>query len=51
MDDDTLKRVRVITDIKEFVDFIKPFYPKIKIKEYTIEEIEKALYHIFIKLI
>ena len=51
MDDDALRKVRVITDIKEFVDFIRPYYPKIKIKEYKIEEIENALYNTFIKLI
>ncbi|TFF97200.1 MAG: hypothetical protein EU540_09100 [Promethearchaeota archaeon] len=51
MDDDVLKRVRLINDIKELVDYIRPYYPKIKVEVYSIEEIEKALYHTFIKLI
>jgi len=51
MDDNTLKKLREIDDIKEFIDFIRPYYPKIKVKNYTIEEIEKALYNTFIKLI
>ena len=51
MDDGALRKVRALTDIKELVDFIRPYYPKIKIKEYTIEEIEKNLYNVFIKLI
>lgn len=51
MGDDVLKRFRNINDIKELIEFIRPYYPKIKIKEYTIEEIEKNLYHTIIKLI
>ncbi|MFX0186967.1 MAG: V-type ATPase subunit [Candidatus Hodarchaeota archaeon] len=51
MDDDMLKKLREIDDIKEFIDFISPYYPNIKVKNYTIEEIEKSLYNTFIKLI
>ena len=51
MGDHPLKNFRVINDIKELIDFIRPYYPKLKIKEYSIGDIEKALYHTFIKLI
>ena len=51
IDDNTLNKLREIDKIQEFIDLIGPYYPDIKIKNYTIEEIENALYGIFIKLI
>lgn len=46
-----LKKLEKIDDIREFIDTIKPFYPGLDIRKYTIEEIEKNLYNIYIKLI
>jgi V/A-type H+-transporting ATPase subunit C len=51
MDEETLKELKKINVIKDFIDFLKPYYPNLDIKNYSIEEIERALYHIFIKLI
>jgi len=33
------------------IDFLIPYYPEINIKDYTIIEIEQALFHIYIKII
>ncbi len=38
-------------DIRELIDIISPYYPDLDIKKYTIDEMEKQLYHIYIKLI
>jgi vacuolar-type H+-ATPase subunit C/Vma6 len=38
-------------DIKELINIIKPYFPDLEINTYTIDEIEKQLYHIYIKLI
>jgi len=46
-----LQRLKEINDIREFIDYISPYYPDLNIKEYTIEEIEQALFHIYFKLI
>jgi len=51
MDDVTLNKLNDINDIKEFIEFISRFYPGLSVKSYTIEEIEKALFHTYIKLI
>jgi len=51
MDTGTLEKLKDITEIDEFIRFIEPFYPGLKIKDFSIEEIEKGLYYIFIKLI
>ncbi len=51
MNDISLRKLREINNIKDFFDFIKPYYPDINIKKETISEIEKALFHIYIKLI
>lgn len=51
MGDGTLKKLKEINNIKDFIDFIEPYYPNLNIKDFTIEEIEKALYNTFIKLI
>ncbi|TFG15781.1 MAG: hypothetical protein EU535_00875 [Promethearchaeota archaeon] len=51
MDDDTLKQLKNINDIVEIIEFIKPYYPDLTIEKYSIEEIEVALYNIFVKII
>ncbi|MFX1393903.1 MAG: V-type ATPase subunit, partial [Promethearchaeota archaeon] len=51
IDDETLKKLRILDDIEILIDTIKPFYPDINIQEYKIEEIEKSLYETFFKLI
>lgn len=51
MDEVALKALRKIEEIQEFINFIRPYYPNINIQEYTVEEIEKNLYHTYIKLI
>ncbi|TFF97787.1 MAG: hypothetical protein EU547_03385 [Promethearchaeota archaeon] len=40
-----------INDIKELIKVIKPYFPDLDIKKFTIIEIEKQLYHIYIKLV
>lgn len=50
MDEDQLKKLKNYKTIEEFIEFIKPFYPDLDIKEYTIENIELALYGFFIKV-
>ena len=51
IDDDTLRRLKTIYDIETCIEMIKPFYPNIEIKDYTIEEIEGVLYTNYIQLI
>ena len=51
MDDNSLRKLREINKIKDFIDYIKPYYPDINITKETISDIEKALFHIYIKLI
>ncbi len=43
--------MKTVYDIETFIDIIKPFYPNIEIKEYTIEEIEGVLINNYIQLI
>lgn len=51
MDEFTLRKLKEITDISEFIEYINPYYPGLDIKEYSIEEIEKTLSRFYIKLI
>ncbi len=51
IDDVSLQNLKNFTDIKQFMEYIRPFYPDIKIKDYSTIEIEQVLYHTFIKLI
>ncbi len=51
MDDTTLQKLEEITEIKQFIEYISVFYPGLTFKSYTIEDIEKALFHTYIKLI
>lgn len=51
MEEVTLQKLDEITEITEFVELISRYYPGLNIKKYTIEEIEKALFHNYIKLI
>ena len=51
MDDNTLQKLEEITDIKQFLEYISIFYPGLTVKSNTLEEIEKSLFHVYIKLI
>jgi vacuolar-type H+-ATPase subunit C/Vma6 len=51
IDDNTLEKLKEFNEIEGFINFIEPFYPDLNIKENTIEEIEKALFHFFFNLI
>jgi vacuolar-type H+-ATPase subunit C/Vma6 len=51
MDDNTLQKLEEVTDIKQFIEIISIFYPGLAAKSYKIEELEKALFHTYIKLI
>ncbi len=51
MDEVTLQKLDEITDITEFVEFISRYYPGLSFNTYIIEDIEKALFHNYIKLI
>ena len=51
IDETTLKNLKEIDDIREFIEFIGIYYPGISIQNYTIEEIERALFHTYIKII
>lgn len=51
MDDRTLQEFKKLRNIKEIIDYIRPYYPDLNVAEFKIETIEKALYHIYIKLI
>lgn len=49
--DEPLTKLKKLLSIKEFIEFLGPYYPNLNIKDYSIEEIERALYHTLIKLI
>ena len=51
MDEATLQKLNEIQEIKQFAEFISRFYPGLDFKTYTIEEIEKALFHNYFKLV
>lgn len=51
MDETSLLKLRKIRDGQEFIDFIKPFYPTLEIKDLIIEELERAVYNAYIKII
>jgi vacuolar-type H+-ATPase subunit C/Vma6 len=51
IDESTLKNFENITDIEDLINLILPYYPNLKINEFKIEEIEKALYDVFFRLI
>ncbi|TFG25309.1 MAG: hypothetical protein EU532_11805 [Promethearchaeota archaeon] len=51
IEEENLSVLKKFDNIKEFIDFISPYYPGIKISEYSIVEIEQALFHTLIKLI
>ena len=51
MDEITLNKLKEIKDIKEFVEFIGYYYPEMTYSAYTIEEIERALFHTYFKII
>ncbi|MFX0031475.1 MAG: V-type ATPase subunit [Candidatus Hodarchaeota archaeon] len=49
--DESLSELKEFNDIREFIEFIQPYYPEINITNYDIVEIEQALFHILIKII
>ena len=51
MDEQSLQELKKLRNIKEIIDFIRPYYPDLNVSKFKIVEIEKALYHIYIKLI
>lgn len=51
MDEIALGKLKSITNIEQFIEYIRIYYPGLKFDSYTIEEIEKALFHTYIKLI
>ncbi len=51
MDEITLNKLEEINEIKQLIEFISIYYPGLNIRSYTIEEIEKELFHTYIKLI
>jgi vacuolar-type H+-ATPase subunit C/Vma6 len=51
MDDITLERLEDIDNIEQLIEYIERFYPGLTIESYTIETIERALFHTYIKLI
>ncbi len=51
IDEETLDKLKDFNEIEGFLNYIEPFYPDLNIKENSIEEIEKALFHFFFKLI
>jgi len=51
MDEVSFHKLDEITDINEFIEYLKVYYPGLSFDTYTIEDIERALFHTFIKLI
>ncbi|UCD02007.1 MAG: V-type ATPase subunit [Promethearchaeota archaeon] len=51
MDEIAIQKLEDITEIKQFIESIGVFYPGLVIESYKIEDIEKALFHTYIKLI
>ncbi len=51
MNEATLQKLNDIQEITQFTEFIGRFYPGLDFRTYTIEDIEKALFHTYIKLI
>jgi len=51
MEESTLEKLEEIDDIKQFIEFINVYYPGLDPRSYTIEEIERELFHTYIKLI
>jgi vacuolar-type H+-ATPase subunit C/Vma6 len=51
MDENTINKLKEINQIKELTEFISRYYPGMNLKSYKIEDIERALFHTYIKLI
>ncbi len=51
MDEITLNKLEEINEIKQLIEFISIYYPGLNLSSYTIEEIERELFHTYIKLI
>lgn len=48
---DDLDKLEKSEKIEDLIDIIKPYYPSLEIQKYTIVNIEKKIYNIYIKLI
>jgi vacuolar-type H+-ATPase subunit C/Vma6 len=48
---DDLEKLEKSEKIEDFINIIKPYYPDLEIQNYTIVNIEKQIYNIYIKLI
>jgi len=51
MDEKALRQLDGVRDVKSLIELLEPYYPGLRLHEYTIEEIEKALFNFFITLI
>ena len=51
MDEISLQELKKLNNIQDILEYIAPYYPNLSVNKITIEEIEKALYHVYIKLI
>ncbi|MBD3193721.1 MAG: hypothetical protein GF317_01600 [Candidatus Lokiarchaeota archaeon] len=51
MDDKLIQDLKEKSEIEDLINTINPYFPGLDINDYKIEEIERSLYHIYIKLI
>ncbi|MHA1236007.1 MAG: V-type ATPase subunit, partial [Promethearchaeota archaeon] len=51
IDPETLRKFKTIYNIESFIETIRPYYPNLEIKEFTIENIEIALLDHYIRLV
>ncbi len=51
IEEEFLPKLKTFNTIVDFIEYILPYYPEIKVSDYTIAEIEQALFHVLIKLI
>ena len=51
MDDRSLQEFKKLRNIQDIMDYLTPYYPDLNVDGFKIKTIEKALYHIYIKII
>ena len=51
LEDDSIENLENIIDIEDFINYIIPYYPNLKVNKIKIEEIEKSLYNVFFSII
>ncbi|TET03020.1 MAG: hypothetical protein E3J90_02150 [Promethearchaeota archaeon] len=51
IDPETLRKFKTIYNIENFIENLRPYYPNLEIKEFTIESIERALLDHYIRLV